>query len=165
MKQFYRTNKGSLGLTDFFSILAFALILIIFYLILNFTIGKIVFALPSASKNIEDSISLISILKTPVKIDDMSINVADIIALSNQDSSKRLMTENTIKQIIEKSYGTSICAIFCINEGQIKSKGCETLVGTQACSNDFAFVPSYEGQSIKVSFTSNIEPLNLQSAP
>jgi len=154
-----------MGLADFFSILAFVLILMVFYLILHFTIGKIPFKLSEYSTNVEDSLSLISILRTPVIVDNAEMNIAELIALSSKDSAKKSLLEKTATKIIEDAFGTSRCAMLCINEQQIKSNGCGTLVGIQACSDNTAPIPGYDGSIIKVSFTSDIQPLNLQSAP
>lgn len=153
-----------MGLTDFFSILAFALMLIVFYLIMKFTIGKTTFALYTESKNLQDSISLINILKTPVRIDNSEINIGQLIALSRLDSTKKDSLEKALIQIMDDSFGTSDCAFICINEMVIKGNGCRTFVGNIGCSGDM-IVPSYNNEQIKVSFESKAEPLNLQAAP
>lgn len=158
-------KKGGMGLTDFFSILAFALSLIVFYLTLKFTIGNTVFALSGHSKNTEDSISLLNILRTPVKVDNVDMNIAELIALSNFASTKSELLEKTLVQTMHDSFGTSVCSIICINGKQFKGKGCDIHFGTQACSSNTIKIPSHDGKLIEVSFESDVQPLNLQFAP
>lgn len=166
LKQFCQTaNKKGSGLTDFFSILTFVLVIIVFYGIFKFTIGGSKFEIPQQSKSIEDSLSLLSILRTNVDVDNIEMNVAELVALSYSDPSKKSHLEKHIVKIIDDSFGASDCAIFCIGQNQIKGTGCSLNVGYHTCSGDTMQIPSYDGKTIEVSLNSKIEPLNLQSAP
>jgi len=168
LKQFCQTaklrKKGS-GLTDFFSILAFVLIIIVFYGIFNFTIGGSKFEIGQQSKSIEDSLSLLSILRTNVDVGNLEMNIAELIALSYSDPSKKSNLEKHLVKIMDDSFGASNCAIFCVGQNQIKTTGCSLNTGYHTCSSDIMQIPAYDGKIIEVSFNPKIESLNLQSAP
>lgn len=168
LKRFCQTaklrKKGS-GLTDFFSILAFVLVIIVFYGIFKFTIGGAKFEIPQQSKSIEDSLSLLGILRTNVGVDNIEMNIAELIALSYSDTSKKSDLERHLVKIMDDSFGASDCAIFCIDQNQIKGAGCDLNVGYHTCSSDTIQIPNYDGKTIEVSLNSKIESLNLQSAP
>lgn len=157
-------KKGS-GLTDFFSILAFVLVIIVFYGIFKFTIGGSKFEIPQQSKSIEDSLSLLGILRANVDVDNIEMNIAELIALAYSDTSKKSNLERHLVKIMDDSFGASNCAIFCIGQNQIKTTGCSLNTGYHTCSSDTIQIPAYDGKTIDVSFNSKIEPLNLQSTP
>ncbi|MBS3104686.1 hypothetical protein J4234_00345 [Candidatus Woesearchaeota archaeon] len=168
LKRFCQTaklrKKGS-GLTDFFSILTFVLVIIVFYGIFKFTIGGSKFEIGQQSKSIEDSLSLLSILRTNVNVGNIEMNIAELIALSYSDPSKKSNLENHLIKVMNDSFGASDCAIFCIGQNQIKTTGCSLNTGYHTCSSDIIQIPAYDGKIIEVSLNSKIEPLNLQSAP
>lgn len=166
LKQFCQTaklRKKGIGLTDFFSILAFVLVIIVFYGIFKFTIGGSKFEVAPQSKSIEDTLSLLSILRTNADLDNVKMNVAELTALSYSDTSKKSHLEKNLVKIMDDSFGVSRCAIFCIDKNQIKGSGCSTNTANQVCSNDFIQIPGYYYNPIKVSLKSGIEPLNPRS--
>lgn len=159
-----QNKKGSMGLTDFFSILTYALFLIVFYLMLKLSIGSVPFELTTQISKVENYVSALSILRTQVTVDVKDINIAELIALSNTDQTKKVFLEKTIVQIMDDSFGTSRCAIICINGKEIKGNGCGSLQ-SYVCSNDVISIPSYEGKPIGIYFEANIEPTDLQLMP
>lgn len=159
-----KSKIGAMGLSDFFSILAFTLMLIVFYLIMKFTIGKIPFVLQIETKNVQDSLSVINILRTPVKVDNTEVSIAQLIALSQLDSTKKDSLEKMLVQIMDDSFSTSNCAFICINEMIVKGSGCQTFVGNIGCSKGIT-IPSYDERLINVYLESKAESLNLQAAP
>ena len=105
--QYYRitkkTNKKGMGLADFFSVLTFALILIVFYLLLKFTIGKIPFEIAKESSNIDGSLSLLGILRTPVVVDGSESDIAELIRLWSLEPDKyKELLENTAVNLLDK---------------------------------------------------------------
>lgn len=153
-----RTCKKGI-LTDFFSIIAFVLILLIFYLLFKLTIGSTTFEITTQAGNAADIISLINILKTPVTIDDAKMSIAELIALSQIDTTKKDLMEKKILQIINEAFGMSNCAVICINGRQLNGEGCSDQ--NYACSNKAITIPTYHHKSIEVSFEANSQPLNL----
>lgn len=152
-------KKGGMGLTDFFSVLAFALILIVFYLLFKFTIGGTTSGLLAKSSNIENSISLLNLLRTPVIVDKVDSNIAGLIALSKYDSTKKDFMEKTLLQLLDESFGTSMCTIICIDGGQLKGKGCGSFLQTYECPDNIINIPSYNGKPIEISFEADALPL------
>lgn len=158
------SKKGGMGLADFFSILAFALIILIFYLLLTFTVNKSTFDIFSYSSNVEGSISAINILMTPINVGGIEINVAELIALSNFDSTKKDLVEKTITRILDNSFGSSNCPIMCIDEVQYRGNGCGNSV-MYGCPTNSITIPSHTNKLITVSFESNIQQPYSQLAP
>lgn len=160
MKQFYqivkRINKKGMGLTDFFSILAFALILLIFYILFKTTLNSKNFELQTESSNIEDSISIINILKTPVIIDNDEISIAELIALSQIDSTKKNLLKKSLSQIINEYFSTAECAIVCINKEQVQSSVC-TAQHVSTCSENVITIPTYDTKTIEISLQNNVQ--------
>ena len=95
-------KKGGMGLTDFFSILAFALILIIFYLAVKIGLGSATFELTTEASNVENTASLLGVLRTPIIVDNKEITVAELIALSMQDSTKKNLQKKFINCLYTK---------------------------------------------------------------
>lgn len=159
-----------MGLSDFFSILAYALILIVFYLLFKISIGDVSLRLATKSTTIENSVSLLSILRTPVKIENEQMSIAQLIALSKFDSKKKDIVKQKLLEIIDDAYGTSMCTIICIDENKIKGSGCEALdpLGTfvtYQCSSNKITIPSYDLSSIEISLETNPQAENLQPRP
>ena len=149
-----RSKKGT-GLTDFFSILTFALIIIVFYFIFKFTFGKTNFELPVEASNVQDSISLLSILRTPVEVDNTEINIAQLIALSKIDSIRNDLLEKVLVKLMDDSFGISACSMICIDGTKIKGSGCGSLE-LYICSSNTVKIPSYGNEPISLSFKSYI---------
>ena len=154
-------KKGGMGLTDFFSILAFALILIIFYLAVKIGLGSATFELTIESTNVENKASLLGILRTPVIVDNKEITIAELIALSIQDSTKKELLEKTLRQTMDSSLGTSRCNFICINGNVISGVGCG-FVEYPICSENTITIPNYYGAPINVYFESILFPANIQ---
>ncbi|MBI2656397.1 hypothetical protein HYX03_01505 [Candidatus Woesearchaeota archaeon] len=153
-----------MGLADFFSILAFALIIFIFYLLLRFTINKSTIDISAYSSNVESSISLINILRTPIKLDGVEMNIAELIALQDTDSTKKDLVEKTITRILDNYFGSSSCSIMCIDEAQYKGNGCDNSV-MYGCPTNSITMPSHTNKLIKVYFESNMQQPYSQLAP
>lgn len=154
-----RTNKkAGFGLPDFFSILVFFLIIIIFYLVIKITIGSATFQVSEQSSNVADTISLINILRTPVVVGDITMNIGDLITLSKLDKTKKPILEQNLKQIIDHYFSASKCAIICIDNEKLKGSGCSSLAYF-GCNENIVTIPSYDFNLIKVAFRSeSIEP-------
>lgn len=154
-----RFNKKGMGLADFYSILTFALIMLIFYFLFKFTLTATTFPFLTAyASNVQDSVSLQSILRTQVQVDDAEINVAQLIALSKINPAKNDLLEKTLLKIMEDSFGASVCSILCIDGSKIKGNGCKTLQ-VYPCPANNLLMPSYSGQPIAVSFSSDAQQL------
>lgn len=151
-KQYSQTGKKAL-LTDFFSILAFALLIIIFYLMFRFTVGNTTFQLHSESSEIQDAVSLLGILRTKIEIDSSQMTIAELAALSKTDEAKKKMLEKDMSKIIGEFTG---CAIFCIDDDKIVGKNCNMLE-RNPCPEFEGYIPGYAGP-IKVSFISDSQP-------
>ena len=167
--QFYRIakkyNKKGIGLADFYSIIAFALIIIIFYFLFKSTLTGTNFPFLTAySNSVRDSVSLQSILRTPVQVDNAEIDVAQLIALSKMDAAKNGLLEKTLVKIMEDSFGTSVCSMTCIDGTKIKGKGCRSLQ-VYICPTNIVAIPSYSNQPISVSFGSDIQQLQSKQTP
>ena len=164
MQFFQIDKKGGMGLTDFFSILTYALFLIVFYLMMKLSIGSVPFELTTQISKVENHASVLNILRTQVAVDGKDINIAELIALSNIDQTKKVFLEKTILQIMDDSFGTSRCIVMCINGKEIKGNGCGSLQ-SYICSNDVISIPNYDGKLIGVYFEANIEPTDVQLIP
>ena len=159
-----RFNKKGMGLADFFSILAFALIIIIFYFLFKFTLTGTNFPLPTYAANVQDTMSLQNILRTPLQVDNAEINVAQLIALSEVDSAKNDLLEKALIKIMEDSFGTSVCSMTCLNQRKIKGSGCKSL-NVYICPSNIVSIPGYGGNPIPVSFGSDMQQLQSRQAP
>ena len=156
------SKKGAIA--DFFSIIAFALIIIIFYFLFKFTLGKTIFELPVQSTNVQDTISLLSILRTPVEVDQSQISAAELIALSKIDPTKTNLLEKHLMKIMDDSFGTSSCAMACIDKTKIKGSGCRSLE-LYICSDNTIPIPGYDNKPISVSLQSSIEQPKTRQVP
>ena len=157
-------NKKGSGLTDFFSILVFMLIILIFYTLFKFTLGKSTFELPVQSSNVQDSISLLGILRTPLNVDNSQPSVAELIAISKTDSSKNSVLEKSLIKLMDDSFGTSSCSMICISGAKIQGSGCR-LLSTYICSSSTILIPGYDSAPIEVSFQSSMEELQGRQSP
>ena len=157
-------NKKGQGLSDFFSVLAFALILIIFLLLLKLTVGNTTFELSTQSKNIGNYMSLLGILRTPIVVDNVGINIAELIILSKYDPLKKNLLEKNLLQIMDGSFGTSRCVIMCINGNELKGSGCGSLQ-TYTCPSTFIRIPTYDDKIVEISLEDDAQPLELQVQP
>mgnify|MGYP001590663462 CR=1 FL=1 len=167
LTSYFRINKnrkGGMGLTDFFSILAFILIFIVFIIIIKLSVRDTQFELSTLTSNVENSISMINMLRTPIKIDTNEISIAEMISLSKIDSSKGELARKTILQLMDDYYGTNACAIICIDDEKIKGSGCSALQ-TYRCPKNIAYIPSYNNVPIAVSFEADTAPVNFQTKP
>ena len=166
--QFYRIarikKKGGMGLTDFFSILAFAFVLLIFYLLIKLTLGKATFQISEQSGSIADAVSLINILKTPIVVDNNAISLAELIAQSKSDNSKKQLAEKNIIQLMDDYFGTSKCSMLCIDGEKLKGSGCSSLQQYFGCSDNVLFIPAF-GAPIEVAFKSDIIQPETQNKP
>ncbi|MBI2657813.1 hypothetical protein HYX08_03925 [Candidatus Woesearchaeota archaeon] len=151
-----------MGFLDFFSILAYAFVILVFYLLIKLTLGKATFQIPEESGNVADTISLINILKTPVEINNSKMSIAELIALSRFDSSKNQLAEKSIMQIMDDYFGNK-CSIFCIDGEKLKSRGCSSLQHF-GCSENVISVPAY-GAAIEVAFKSDIAQPSTKNIP
>ena len=146
-------NKKGMGLTDFFSIIAFAIILLIFYGLLWLQFGTKTFELKAQLSSMDDSISLMGILRTPVLADGKEMNIADLIALSDADSSKKNLLEKEMSSIIDSYFGLSVCTVFCVNEKHLSAKWCK-VPQLYKCPISHTTIPGYNTKPIEVSFRS-----------
>ena len=167
--QFYQTikkinKKAGFGLPDFFSILVFFLVIIIFYLVIRLTIGSTTFPVSEQSSNVADTISLINILRTPVVVDNIKMNIAELITLSKLDQAKKHILEKNLKQIINDYFSTSKCTIICIDDEKLKGSGCSSLAYF-GCNENIVAIPSYDSKSIKVAFRSEYVEPQIPSKP
>ena len=154
-----KLNKKGIGLTDFFSILAFALILLVFFVFLKIFVGHTTFELKSETGKIEGYESAINILRTPITVDGNTISIAELIALSSFDAAKKGIIDAKIVDIMDKTYGTSNCALMCINDEKLKGSGCGSFQ-TYLCPTNYVIVPGYDNKLIVVSFEPEIEPIS-----
>lgn len=152
------------SIADFFSIIAFMLIILIFFFLFKFTTGKSIFKIDAESSNVEDSISLINILKTEVEYENSKISIAELISASQLDKNKFSFLEKELVKIIDKIFGALECHLLCINGGKIKSSGCRSLE-VYRCPGNTIIIPGYNTEPIEISFQSNIEPLKSKEAP
>jgi len=154
-----RKNKKGMGLTDFFSILAIALILVVMYSLLKIFVGQSTFELKGESSRVENIISTIGILRTPINIDGIDANIAELIAVSEFDSSKRTLLEKNLIELMDNSFGTSRCSVICIDENKIESSGCGTFQ-IYECPLDAVVISSYDKNIIRVAFAYDVKPLS-----
>ena len=161
--QIVKNKKAGFGLTDFFSILAFVLILLVFYAFLQIATGKATFEVLAESSNVADSISLINILRTEVNVDNTKMNIAELIALSQLNPTKKTILEQNLNQILD-IYFSNKCSIICIDKEKFKAKGCTSLQFFD-CNKNIISIPSYEGKVIEIAFKSDLEEPQLQSKP
>lgn len=157
-------KKGGFGLPDFFSILAFFLIILIFYFLIKITVGAGTFEISEQSSDIADSISLINILKTPVTVEDTKMNMAELIALSKIDQTKKPILEQNLNQIIDSYFDASKCAVICIDKEKLKGKGCSSS-HYFSCLKNIVMIPTYDNKAIEVSFKSDVAEPQLQAKP
>ena len=131
---------------------------------MKLTLGSATYELTTKSEIIENSLSILSILRTPVVIDGREISIAELIALANLDSSKEDILKKTLLQIIDESFNTFHCTIMCIDGKELRGNGCSSL-NLYICPNDnVVIIPSYGDTHIKVSLESNIPLSDLRPA-
>lgn len=163
LMQSCRTDKKG-ALADFFSIITFIVLMIVFYLFFRLTIGKAQFQVHAESKNIQDSISLLGILRTPINDGNSRISVAELIAMSKTDDSKGKLLEKSLVQNMDDSFGTALCSVACIDGREIKGSGCIS-IQRYTCNENPATIPGYNGNTIEVSLTTGLEATDIQNAP
>ena len=120
-------RKGSMGLTDFFSLIAIGIIVLFFYAFIKISIGSTSFDISSDTQNIEEKESLLGILRYSVNVDGNSLNIGQLISLSILDNTKKTLLERSLIGAMDKSFGSSSCNIFCINGEKIEGAGCASL--------------------------------------
>jgi hypothetical protein len=151
-------KKAGMGMTDAVSIIFFALIVVVFYLLLNAVDDGAVIEIKESTKNVDGQMSLLSILRSPVEVDDVTMTVAELIALSRSEHSKRILMESNLIDMLDKTYGTSKCSIVCIDGRQIHGSGCEP--SSYRCSLTNVLIPTYSKDTIKVSIRTDQASLN-----
>ena len=151
--------KKGMGLTDFFSILAIASILVIIFLLLKIFVGQSSFEVKGESSTVENGISTLGILRTPVNVNEVDADIAELIVLSKIDSSKKTLLEKNLIEIMDNSFGTSRCSIFCVDEDRIEGSGCGTFQ-IYECPLDIVVIPNYNKNTIRVAFEYGAKPLS-----
>ena len=154
-KRCFQTAKKGMGLTDLFSILLFALIIVIFYFLIKISIGSFKYDINGASTKVQEKVDLINFLRTPLNIDGAETDIAQVIALSRIDPSKKEWLKNNVSKYIADSISFSFsnyCSMLCISREKYKgdydewdiysdSKDC----ASAPCPSQFAVIPSYNG--------------------
>lgn len=158
--RFFQINKrGDSGLTDFISILVFFVVLLIFFFLAKYLTGGKSFDIKGQSENFASRISLISILRTPLTIDGVEMDFAQLIDISQEDSGKKQILEQKIVKVLDDNLGASKCHILCIDNEKIRGSGCSSQQYF-ACNYNIITIPTQYRKTIQVALKSDvIEPL------
>ena len=151
MQFFQMGRKGSMGLTDFFSLIAIGIIVIFFYAFIKLSIGNTSFDISSDTQKIEGQESLLGILRQSVNVDGNSANIGQLVSLATIDNTKKALLERSLIGAIDQSFGTSSCNLFCINGEKIEGTGCLSLK-LYLCPEVLAYIPGYDTNPIAVAF-------------
>ena len=153
-----------MGFVEFFSILAFFLMVLIFYTFFKIFIGSTTYEVGGATSSIEGYESLLSVMRTNIEVDEQQVTIAELMALANQDKDKRPLLEKTLVSIMDETYGTSNCVVICINTEKIKGNGCGAYQ-VYECPTNYIIIPGYDRIPIEVSFESGSKPLSSVRIP
>jgi hypothetical protein len=152
-----------MGLTDLFSVLFFAFIIIVFYFLLKLQIGKTSFDLRSDSANIEESLSIINFLKTQVNIEGNKMDIAQAIALSYKDQSKKDWLKQNLGKYIEDTFVSLFsdsCSMICVLKDQYndeydkweKFSESQECIENAPCPDAYITIPSYSEKPIVLTY-------------
>jgi len=155
-RQFFQTGKKGMALADLFSILFFALIIVIFYFLIKISTGKFTYDINGASVKVQEKVDLMNFLKTPVTIDGAQIDIAQAIALSRIDPSIKDWIKNNLGKYLGDSVSfsfSSYCSMVCISrekyEGEYdkwdKYSDSDDCQANAPCPSQLVVIPSYNG--------------------
>lgn len=155
-------KKGFLatGVTTVMMYLGIFLLIIMFFFVFKLTKEDAEVKIAGHITDVDKNLQLLNYLRTPVIVDGSNLNVAELIALSETDSSKRIILEQKLVELMDASYST--CAIMCINDEKFKSSSCDSGIRDYRCPVDSVFIPGYGGKPIGIRFDPDSESLTLQ---
>jgi len=153
-----------MGFVKLFAILAFWMMVLVFYVFLKIFIGNTTYKVTGVVSGIEGYESLLDVLKTSVDINIQQITIAELIALVRHDEEKKTFLEKELVKLMDDVYGTSNCVIMCISNEKIKGSGCGA-IGVYQCSINYVTIPGYDKNPIEVSFDPDAQPLSSPIAP
>ena len=156
-----RNKKGlvATGLTTMMLYFGFALMIILFYFIFRLTLGETEVKISGYISNTDINYQILNYLRTPIVIDGRENNIADLIALSNLDTTKKSLLEKTLQENFDNSFGTANCVVMCINGEKFKGSGCGSL-RVYTCPINIMAIPDYKGKLIDISLDSNAQSIN-----
>ena len=161
-----RHKKGlvATGLTTMMLYFGFALMIILSYFIFRLTLGETEVKISGYVSNTDINYQLLNYLRTPIVIDGRENNIADLIALSNIDLTKKNILEKTLQENFDNYFGTTNCVVMCINGERFKGSGCGSL-RVYTCPINIMTIPDYKSKSIEISLESNAQSLNPTYVP
>lgn len=144
------------GLTTVMLYFGFVLLIIIFYFIFKLTFGETEVKISGYTANADANYQLISVLRSRVNVDGIEMNVAELISLYSDDSTKKAVLEKAILDMLDKSSAKQACTLICIDNEQFKSSGCGA--GTYYCKPNSVVIPSHSGKLIGLSIEEEVIP-------